>query len=319
MRKMNEKGINRVFAGIIIAIVLLATFVGGIALMALVESSDVAPLGPTFATDPEASTGVLGESFQLVHSVEISSARLFIFMQPGGLFPGGACTASMWIQNDVGQPFGAPLVQFSDAFIAYIPNAQASVSENALRLTVLDPGFYQFVISLNCLGSNPALFEWRRGLTNAGTSGTVLKPGLQDYDNDGLWADGQNAFTTLILDGTIVLIPEPTPDGEPPPDEDAGLIDTITEDGDALIDTTAATTQIIIGIIVLIVGIFFMGVGTRGGTVIFTVIGFILIIVGLAIIAFGAIPFFAPALAIREEKVSNMLKGSLNLKKRRTE
>lgn len=325
---MNDKAVTKLAVGIIIAIVLIGAFVIPLALT-LIESPPSRVGANPFADNSQTSTGVLGLDFSLVNTVEVESGIADIFLEEIGPSGPGICIVTTWIQNKMNQVFGFPLVRFQEVQFAFVNDATKTVGGQALSPTLLEPGDYQFVILVNCaLAVKTIDISWLIGGFNMGNSGTVQTGLLEDFDNNGIWREyelGQNALFNVNIDGTIIsgepLEPPPEPPTEPPTpptniteNGDAGLVDTITPSPP---DTTAATTQIIIGIIVLIVGIFFMGVGTRGGTVVLTVIGFILIIVGLAIIAFGAIPFFAPALAIREKKVSNMLKGSLNPDKRR--
>ncbi len=315
---MNNKAITKVVAGIIIAVVLIGAFLVPIALV-LVSTNPSGGRGAWFVEndEPFVENGILALKFTITDATEILTTNTKIMLRGRGVLSGeipdfNPCSVSSWIGMDTPIVGGMILFSFSTEDMSGPSNSIQTYTGSAISPGTLLPGTYIYAISVDCIAPSWAnVFFWVSGTVNSGTAGDVELGFCDDYNNDGLWQCAGTFLLHVVMEGDVEL----PLDGEPPTNVtngDAGLIDTVAPPPP--LDATQTTTMIIIGLIVLILGIFFIGIGTRGGSVIFSIIGFILLIVGLAIIAFGAIPFFAPALVIREEKVSNMLKGSLNLK-----
>lgn len=285
---------------VLIAVVLIIAFVVPLAIFSLISSDPPGGSGAWFVEndEPFVETGILALKFTLTETVEILTTTNEIQLRGRGVLSGeipafNSCSVDAQIGNDVTVVGGSILLRFTSQGISGPSNSIQTYTGSAISTVSLPPGTYIYTISIQCTAPSWAnVFFWSSGVLNRGTAGNVDVGFCNDYDGNGLWQCDGSFLLHVILDG----------EGEAPPD---ALPTNVTEDGvPSLIDTdfvppppvdaASATTMIIIGLIVLILGIFFIGIGSRGGIVIFTVIGFILIIVGLAIIAFGAIPFFAP-------------------------
>lgn len=293
---MNNKGINKIVAGIIIAIVLIGAFLVPLALV-LIDTGELAATdGYPFNIILGPSQGSLAARFELNQSIEVESLRLrlhhFKNLDPSAT----SFSVSPRITN-AGSNSRAPALVSFPTILFTATDGEVFYTEFALNVRTLPPGSYLLAVDVFVNNGIAHRVMWRRGIENVGEAGIVALGAFRDDTGTGVWISDTREppiLANMILSGEIS---EPITPNNITENGDAGLIDTISPPPPPPPDTAQATTMIIIGLIFLIVGVFFIGLGRSNVGLV--IIGVILLIVGLVILASASFILFALAIPRR--------------------